>query len=87
MKISIAKIQIMCLSRQLLPCPVFLPINGETLQQTENYKYIEIIFSRDGRQDRELDTRLGKASAVMRQLYRLVILKRESCTKAKFSVF
>ena len=30
---------------------------------------------------------LKKPSAVMRQLYRLVVLKRELCTKAKLSVF
>ena len=29
----------------------------------------------------------GKASAVMRQLHRSVVLKRELCTKAKLSIF
>ena len=39
------------------------------------------------RQDNELDTRIGKASAIMRQLYRSVVLKRELRTKAKLFVF
>ena len=41
----------------------------------------------DGRQDNELDISIGKASAVMRQLYLSVILKRELCAKAKLSIF
>ena len=32
-------------------------------------------------------TRIGKASAVMRQLYQLVVLKQELCTKLKLSIF
>ena len=34
-----------------------------------------------------MDIRIGKASAVMRQLHRSVVLKRELCTKAKLSIF
>ena len=61
--------------------------NGVTLKQTEKFKYHRVTFSNDGRQNNELDTRIGKASAVMRQLYQSVVLKRELCTSAKFSVF
>ena len=35
----------------------------------------------------ELDTRIGKASAVTRQLYRSVVLKQEMCAKAELFVF
>ena len=34
-----------------------------------------------------MDNRIGKASAVMRHLYRSIILKRELRTQAKLSVF
>ena len=61
--------------------------NGVTLKQTETFKYFGVTFSSDGRQDNELDTSIRKASAVMRQLYRSVVLKRELYTKAKLSVF
>ena len=57
------------------------------LRQTEKFKYLGVTFSSDGRQDKEMDKRIGKASAVIRQLYRSVVLKRELCTKAKLSVF
>ena len=38
-------------------------------------KYIEIAFTSDGKQGDELDTRMGKASAVMRALHYSVIMK------------
>ena len=41
----------------------------------------------DGRQDEELDSRTGKASAVMRALHYSVIMKRELSKKAKLSIF
>ena len=69
MKISTAKTEIMCLSRYPVQCS--FQTNGVTLKQTEN---LEITFSSDDRQDNELDTRIGKASTVMRQLYRPVVL-------------
>ena len=85
MKISMAKIDIMCLSKHPVQCS--FPTNGVNLQQAEKFKYLGVTFSSDGRQDNKLDTRIGKASAVMRQLHRSVVLKRELCTKAKLSVF
>ena len=84
-KISTAKTEIVCLSRHPVQCS--FQTNGVTVKQTEKFKYIGVTFSSDGRQDNELDTRIGKASAVMRQLYQSVVLKRELCTKAKLSVF
>ena len=82
MKISTAKTEIMCLSWHLVQCS--FQTNGVTLQQTEKFKYLEITFSSDGKQHNKLDTRIGKASTLMRQLYQSVVLKRELCTKANF---
>ena len=85
MKISTAKTEIMCMSRHHVQCS--FQRNGVTLQQKEKFKYLGITFLNDGRQDNELDTRIGRASAVMHQLCRSVVLKRELCTSAKLSVF
>ena len=85
MKISTTKTETMCLSRQPAQCS--LQASGVALKQTEKFNYLGVSFSSDGRQNSELDTRIGKASAIMRQLHRSVILKRELCTKAKLSVF
>ena len=53
----------------------------------EKFKYFGVTFSSDGRRDNELDTCIGKASAVMCQLYQSVVLKQELRTKAKLFVF
>ena len=85
MKISATKTETMCLSRQPKQCS--LQIDGVPLKQSEKFKYLGVSFTSDGRQNSELDIRIGKASAVMRQLHRSVVLKRELRTKAKLSIF
>ena len=59
----------------------------ETMCLSERFKYHGVSFASDGRQNSELDIRTGKASAVMHQLHRSVVLKRELCTKAKLYIF
>ena len=85
MKIITAETEIRCFSRHPVQCS--FQTNGVTLQQTEKFKYLGVTFSSDGRKDDELDTRIGKTSAIMRQFYRSVVLKRELCTKAMLLVF
>ena len=62
-------------------------MNGATLKQVEKFKYLGVVFTTDGRQDEELNTRIGKASAVMRALHYSVVMKRELSKKAKLSIF
>ena len=62
-------------------------MNGATLKQVEKFKYFGVAFTSDGRQDEELDTRIGKASAVMRAWHYSVVMKRELSKKAKLSIF
>ena len=85
MKISTTKTQTMCLSRQPKQCS--LQIGGVPLKQSEKLKYLGVSFTRGDRQNSELDIRIGKASAVMRQLHQSVVLKRVLCTKPKLSIF
>ena len=59
MKISTAKTEII---RHPVQCS--FQTNGVALQRTEKFKYLGVIFLSEGRQDNELDTRIGKASAV-----------------------
>ena len=74
MKISTAKTEVLHLSRN--PDQCVLQVNGATLKQVEKFKYLRVAFTSDGRQDEELDTRIGKASAVMRALHYSVVMKR-----------
>ena len=85
MKISTAKTEVLHLSRN--PDQCVLQVNGATLKQVEKFRYLGVAFTSDGRQDEELDTRIGKASAVMRALHYSVVMKRESSKKAKLSIF
>ena len=81
LKISSAKTEVLHLSRN--PDQCVLQVNGATLKQVEKFKYLGVAFTSDGRQDEELDTRIGKASAVMRALHYSVVMKRELSKKGK----
>ena len=62
-------------------------MSGATLKQVEKLKYLEVTFSSDGKQDEELDTRIGKASAVMQALYYSVAMTRELSKTPTLSIF
>ena len=53
------------------------------MKQLEKFEYPTAVFMSDVRQDEELDTRICKASAVMRALYYSVVMKRELLKKGK----
>ena len=72
-KISTAKTEVLHLSRN--PDQCVLQVNGATLKQVEKFKYLGVAFTSDGRQDEELDIRIGKASAGMPALHYLVVMK------------
>ena len=63
MKISTAKTEVLHLSRNPYQC--VLQVNGATLKLAEKFKYRGVTLTSDGKQDEKLDTRIGKASAVM----------------------
>ena len=75
----------MCLSRHPVQCS--FQTNGVTLKQTEKFKYFGVVFLSNGRQENELDARIGKASVVLRQLYQSLVLKRELLYKSKAFCF
>jgi len=39
-------------------------MSGVSLKQVEQFKYLGVVFTSDGRQAEELDTRMGKASVL-----------------------
>ena len=68
-----------------MACP--LQVGGEFLPQVEEFKYLGVLFTSEGRMEREIDRWIGAASAVMRSLYRSVVVKRELSRKAKLSIY
>ena len=64
-----------------------LQVGGVPLKQSNRFEYLGVSFTSDSRENSELDIRIEKANAVMRQIHQSVVLKRELCTKAKPSIF
>ncbi|KAI3376739.1 hypothetical protein L3Q82_000006 [Scortum barcoo] len=85
MRISTSKSEAMVLDRKRVACP--LRVGGEVLSQVEEFKYLGVLFTSEGKMEREIDRRIGAASAVMRSVYRTVVVKKELSRKAKLSRF
>ncbi|TWW59255.1 hypothetical protein D4764_06G0007850 [Takifugu flavidus] len=75
MRISTSKSEAMVLDRKKVEC--LLRVKEEILPQVEEFKYLGVLFTSEGRMEREIDRRIGAASAVMRTLHRSVVVKRE----------
>ncbi|KAK0135736.1 Craniofacial development protein 2 [Merluccius polli] len=85
MRISTSKSESMVLNRKRVECT--LRVGDEILPQVEEFKYLGVLFTSGGRMEREIDRRIGAASAVMRTLHRSVVVKRELSRKAKLSIY
>ncbi|KAI3368141.1 hypothetical protein L3Q82_007873 [Scortum barcoo] len=70
MRISTSKSEAMVLDRKRVACP--LQVGGEVLPQVEEFKYLGVLFTSEGKMEREIDRQIGAASAVMRSVYRTV---------------
>ncbi|KAK3538621.1 hypothetical protein QTP86_008833 [Hemibagrus guttatus] len=85
MRVSTSKSEAMVLDRKKVTCT--LQVEGEVLPQVEKFKYLGVLFTSEGRMDREIDRRIGAAAAVMRSMYRSVVVKKELSRKAKLSIY
>ena len=85
MEISTSKSQTLVLSRKPLRCD--LHVSGSPLEQVEKFKYLGVDFASDGKWEGELSRRIALAGAIVRQLKRSVVLKRELGVKAKLAIF
>ncbi|KAK3569663.1 hypothetical protein QTP86_002629 [Hemibagrus guttatus] len=85
MRVSSSKSEAMVLNRKKVVCT--LQVGGEVLPQVEDFKYLGVLFTSEGRMDREIDRRIGAAAAVMRSMYRSVVMKKELSWKAKLLIY
>ena len=53
----------------------------------EEFKYLKVVFTSDGRKIKEINTRIGKANIVLRELCRSAVTKRHLWNTATLSVF
>ncbi|TWW77456.1 Transposon TX1 uncharacterized 149 kDa protein ORF 2 [Takifugu flavidus] len=72
MRISTSKSEAMVLNWKKVEC--LLQVKEEILPQVEEFKYLGVLFTSEGRMEREIDRQIGAASAVMRILHRSVDL-------------
>ena len=61
-----------------------LRVGSEVLPQVEEFKYLGVLFTSDGRREREISRRTGAASAVVWNLLRSVVVKRELSQKDSY---
>ncbi|KAI3357258.1 hypothetical protein L3Q82_015707, partial [Scortum barcoo] len=61
MRISTSKSEAMVLDRKRVVCP--LRVSAEVLPQVEEFKYLGVLFTSEGKMEREIDRRIGAASA------------------------
>jgi len=73
--------EVLCLSANPRQC--MLQASGNTLQQVETFRHPGVAFASDGRWSEEIETRIGKANAVLRELYRSVVTKQELSNTTK----
>ncbi|KAK3538143.1 hypothetical protein QTP70_032395 [Hemibagrus guttatus] len=85
MRVSTSKSEAMVLNRKKVACT--LQVGGALLSQVEEFKYLGVLFTSEGRMDHEIDRRIGAAAAVMRSMYRSVVVKKELSRKAKLSIY
>ncbi|KAK3531365.1 hypothetical protein QTP70_018164, partial [Hemibagrus guttatus] len=64
-----------------------LQVGGEVLPQVQEFKYLGVLFTSEGRIDREIDRWISAAAAVMQSMYRSVVVKKELSRKAKLSIY
>ena len=53
----------------------------------DTFQDLGVMFTSDGSRNKGIDTRIGKANAVVRELYCSMVTKRELSKNAKLSVF
>ncbi|KAK3515996.1 hypothetical protein QTP70_000711 [Hemibagrus guttatus] len=85
MRVSTSKSEAMVLDRKKVACT--LQVGGEVLPQVEEFKYLGVLFTSEGRMDREIDRWIGAAAAVTWSTYWSVVVKKELSRKTKLSIY
>jgi len=60
-----------------------LHVSGNALLQVYKFRYLAVIFTRDERQNKQIDTGIWKANVLLRELHLSVVATRELTSTAK----
>ena len=74
----------MVLSWKRVDCPLL--VWGESLPQLEEFKYLGVLFTSEGKMEREIDRWIGAASAVMWTLKWSVVVRRAAPEAKAFNL-
>ncbi|KAF7648618.1 hypothetical protein LDENG_00154150 [Lucifuga dentata] len=85
MRISTSKSEMMVLCQKKVDCS--LQVRGESLPQMEEFKYLHLTLTSEGKMECEIDRWIGAASEVLWTLYWTVVVKRELSQKARLSIY
>ncbi len=85
MRINTSKSEAMVLDRKRVAFP--LQVGGKFLPQVEEFKYLGVLFTSEGRMECEIDRQIGAVAAAMRMMYRSVVVKKKLSLKAKLSIY
>ena len=85
MKINTSKTEVMVLSRQATDC--IIKVNGAQLRQVNEFKYLGVMFSSDGRQDKEIDRRINQAGAAASELWKTVVANVKMSQQTKMAIY
>ena len=75
LRVSTSKSEAMVLCQKKVDCSPW--VGSELLPQVEEFKYLGVLFTSEGKMECEADRRISVASAVMRALYLTVVVKKE----------
>ncbi|KAL1274593.1 hypothetical protein QQF64_027407 [Cirrhinus molitorella] len=78
MRISTSKSEAMVLDRKRVVC--LLRVGGECLPQVDEFKYLGVLFTSEGRMEHEIDRWIGAAATAMWSMYQSVVVKELSFT-------
>jgi len=85
MRVSTSKSEAMVLHRKPVDCS--LQVGAECLPQAKEFKYLGVLFTSEGKMEKEINRRTGAAAAVEQALHRTVLVKRELSQKTKLSIY
>ena len=83
MKVSSYNSKALVLNWKKVKCSI--RVGDESLPQAE--EYLRILFTSHGRLEQEMDRRIGASSAVVRALFRSVVVKKEMSLSIYWSIF
>lgn len=75
----------MVLSWKKVDCSLW--VGGELLPTVEEFKYLGVLFTSEGRLEQEVDRWTGAAAAVMCSLYQTIVVKRELSMRVMLSIY